>query len=518
MLWMSLVFPQLALESVPGLVENPQPWALTAEGRVFACNAAASRHGIQAGHGLSAALALAPMLQHCRHDPGRDQAVLEALAEWALGLSAEVVLEFPFALSLEIGGSLRYFGGLSSILARVETGLGKRQHQFNLAVAPTPLAALWLARSGTRGREPALQVVLDKAGLRPVLATLPVSVMDLPSDVLIRLQGVGLDTIGDCLSMPNTALSRRYGEGLSLQLAKALGQIPDPRLGYQPPEIFCREVDLQAPVQEISWCLPVLDRLLPDVMHWAARQARVVTRVRITLKHELHAPTLQEVGFAGAAQLEHLQWVLHEHLEKLQVPCPIVGLGVQILDSVVLDQPVADLLPGAPVRLREGQQLLERLRARLGPNTVLGLGLCDDHRPERSWTYREPGSGEPVRHRKSFGRGGAWMALPDAGTGVRNGPRGHGVAGDSGQATQKHDQPRPLWLLETVRDLGNHTLPCLRRPLRLLSGPERIESGWWDGSDVARDYYIAADQDGPQYWVYRNCRGEGRWFLQGIFA
>ena len=27
--------------------------------------------------------------------------------------------------------------------------------------------------------------------------------------------------------------------------------------------------------------------------------------------------------------------------------------------------------------------------------------------------------------------------------------------------------------------------------LELLAGPERIESGWWDGADVQRDYYVA---------------------------
>jgi protein ImuB len=78
--------------------------------------------------------------------------------------------------------------------------------------------------------------------------------------------------------------------------------------------------------------------------------------------------------------------------------------------------------------------------------------------------------------------------------------------------------PRPLWLLEIPRDLGCGALPALTGPLRLLSGAERIESGWWDGADVARDYFVAAAEDGPHYWVYRDCSRESRWFLQGVFA
>jgi protein ImuB len=58
------------------------------------------------------------------------------------------------------------------------------------------------------------------------------------------------------------------------------------------------------------------------------------------------------------------------------------------------------------------------------------------------------------------------------------------------------------------------------RPLRLLCGPERIESGWWDASLVERDYFIAQAGDGALVWIYRarvpksNCG----WFLHGRFG
>jgi protein ImuB len=52
----------------------------------------------------------------------------------------------------------------------------------------------------------------------------------------------------------------------------------------------------------------------------------------------------------------------------------------------------------------------------------------------------------------------------------------------------------------------------------LLAGPERIESGWWDGADVQRDYYVASDPQGARFWIYRECAGARKWFLQGIFG
>ncbi len=71
--------------------------------------------------------------------------------------------------------------------------------------------------------------------------------------------------------------------------------------------------------------------------------------------------------------------------------------------------------------------------------------------------------------------------------------------------------------------------PARRGPLRLLGEAERIETGWWDGGDIARDYYTAADLHGVRLWIFvreprrtggsstecsgeheRVCKGEGR--------
>jgi protein ImuB len=67
----------------------------------------------------------------------------------------------------------------------------------------------------------------------------------------------------------------------------------------------------------------------------------------------------------------------------------------------------------------------------------------------------------------------------------------------------------------------------------LLSGPERIEGGWWDCNLVQRDYFIAEDDHAQWFWIYRT-RGnhlaaaggqkgsqrdlDASWYLQGIFG
>ena len=81
---------------------------------------------------------------------------------------------------------------------------------------------------------------------------------------------------------------------------------------------------------------------------------------------------------------------------------------------------------------------------------------------------------------------------------------------------------RPLWFFDPPR-------PVRIRRFRLLAGPERIESGWWDDA-VARDYYVALGEDGAQCWLFHtrgNARPQRRgvdspsddgWFLHGYFS
>jgi protein ImuB len=78
---------------------------------------------------------------------------------------------------------------------------------------------------------------------------------------------------------------------------------------------------------------------------------------------------------------------------------------------------------------------------------------------------------------------------------------------------------RPLWLLLAPQELdAQRGRPRHGGALELLAGPERIESGWWDGADARRDYYVVADARGGRFWIYRDCVGARKWFLHGIFG
>jgi protein ImuB len=60
-------------------------------------------------------------------------------------------------------------------------------------------------------------------------------------------------------------------------------------------------------------------------------------------------------------------------------------------------------------------------------------------------------------------------------------------------------------------------------PLTLITGPERIESGWWDFArpqrgTVYRDYFVARNPGGQMLWIFRELTAPRGWFLHGLFA
>jgi hypothetical protein len=80
------------------------------------------------------------------------------------------------------------------------------------------------------------------------------------------------------------------------------------------------------------------------------------------------------------------------------------------------------------------------------------------------------------------------------------------------------DGHRPLWLLPApvALDVRNGRL-YWEGALALEPERERIEGGWWDGADIARDYFIAHGSQGRRFWVFREMHGT-QWFLHGLFG
>ena len=476
MLWLALILPELPLQVFMRGVDDPGTLAVV-EGhprpRVVAATGAARSRGVAPGSSLAGALAVVPELQLRPRDPALEAATLAELATWAGQFTSCVSLDPPHAIVLEISASLRLFGGAEALARRIATALPQLGLTAALAVAPTPLAANWLARAcpgSVVGFAPAWWRRLDSFPVALLAEGGAVS-----GATLELLHGIGARSLADAARLPRDGLARRQAGAVSDALARARGELPDPRPWFVPPEHFESRLVLPACVATTEPLLFAARRLVSGLVAWLAARHAGLDRCRLHLEHEAHPETVLEIVTGQPGRDEaRLVLLAREHLAALALPAPVEALRLTA-DAPARLAPASGDLFGDPAAARDGAALLlERLRARLGAGAVHTVHPYPDHRPERAWQAAAPGA----------------RPAPDA--------LGRG--------------PRPLWLLHQPRALDS------TRTLTLLSGPERIESGWWDGADIRRDYYVARAASAGIWWVFEQLDPPGGWYVHGFFG
>ncbi len=469
MLWLALFAPELPFDLLKRQGHPPQrPAALLAsDGRVAliaAVNAAAHRAGLTPGQSLAHAHTLAPGLLLLRRDPKAEDEALERLASCAYRFSDRILLA-EGAVLLEVGGSLRLFGDVETLLARLHDAVSPLGLTLRQGLAPEPELALLLARSGG-GR------LLDPVRQRRTLAALPLAAAPLPSALVAELAECGLSSVGGLLQQPRAALGERFGPELVAWLARLLGERPPPYPAFVPQERFHAALDLPQPAHTVPELAFALRRLCQELAACLSGRHLGVERFLLCLRSRQSLEEIEVSLRSPAAQAERLFAAAETVLAVRTLRGPVLGLSLEA-EALLPLLPSQGTLWGTVEAEGRLAELIERLEQRLGEAAVYRLGLIADHRPERAF-YRLSASAD----------------VPPA-------PAGCAPAGE-----------RPTWLLPAPRAvaIADYTL---------LAGPERIESGWWDGADIRRDYYLARDRAGRRCWLFRDRRG---WFLHGFFA
>ncbi len=423
---------------------------------------------------VAAAIALAPALRVAPRDPAAETEALLGVAGWAAQFTPGVALEFPDGVLLEVSGSLKLFGGLESLLGRLRRGLDEMGWSSVLAGAPTPRAAFWFALVGKQ------EFIGESAELEPVLAELSVEVLRCNDETLAAFEAIGVRTLGELRTLPREGVARRFGQGPLAEFDRALGRLPDPRNFFVLPARFGAAIELPAEVTQAEALLFAARRLIVQLAGFLAARSSGVQRFVFRLRHRDKAATEIAIGLvAPSRDAGHFTLLLRERLSNFTLAEPVREISLRADDVVPLAGHNLGLALEQGKPPGQWEHLVERLRSRLGTGAVYGLSSHAEHRPERAVAITEPGS-RPLH--------------PDFGE-------------------------RPFWLLERPKPLAEvGAAPHYEGPLELLAGPERIESGWWDGGDVARDYFVARTQSESLVWVYREWRGEGGWYLHGVFA
>ncbi|MFM7206685.1 MAG: Y-family DNA polymerase [Planctomycetaceae bacterium] len=537
------------------------------------------RAAIPAGTSLAEAMAVLAIAHGSRachvaevqpDDPAADREALERLARWCRRYSPAVGIEDviegdPECLHLDVTGTAGFFGGEESLARTVVWALAARGLHVRVAIADTPGVA-WAAAHHTdavsRACGAAAAVVVRRAvagspsaGVRLAsrrrsrwavvprgeaaarLAELPIAALRVDKATATAVAEVGIDTLGGVLALSPRSLASRFPPLLRRRLAEFHGTRAEPIVPPDgealPQESHAFDFPMRAADlgehELIGLMTGLIGRCLAPL---AARGAGVLAlQVRLERGPRTAAPPLViDVGlFRPTASLPHLRELVRLRLGRQRLPMEIDGVAVEVIAAGAVSCRQRLLFGGgqngleSPDADAEVAMLLDRLAGRLGRGAVCEPRAVGDPQPEHAWIAAPPANrpdvrGQPVlrdggrvvrdRVSRSGARGYAVpRPLPAGRRPIWMPPRPVPLAGPEGEVMAvAPDGPPARFRLGDV----------LHRVVQ-AHGPERIETAWWRGPTVRRDYYVVETDSGERFWLFRRLR-DGGWFLHGIFA
>ena len=499
-------------------------------------------------------------------DPAADREALERIARWCRRFSPtvgieEVVAGEPECLHLDVTGTAGFFGGEESLVRTTVWTLAARGVHTRAAIADTPAAAWAAARHtdavarllhqnaplvvrravegssspGVRlaSRRHRRWAVVPRGEAAARLAELPIAALRIDEATAAAIAEVGIDTIGGVLALSPRSLASRFPPLLRRRLAEFQGHVAEPIV---PPGGEALPQESQAfdfPVRTVDLdeqqLLGLIDGLVGRCLAPLVARGEGVLALQVRLEHGARmavAPTVIDVGlFRPTASRQHLVELVRLRLARQRLPVEIDGVAVELIAAGAVACRQRLLFGGGVGGLEssdadaEVAMLLDRLAGRLGRTAVFEPHVVGDAQPEHAWI-----AAPPARPRQPAARDGSRAPRDRV---SRSGARGYAVP------RPMPGGRRPIWMPPRpvpldgpegeVMAVAPDGPPARFRlgdvPHRIVQahGPERIETAWWRGPTVRRDYYVVETDSGERFWLFRRLR-DGGWFLHGMFA
>lgn len=468
--------------------------------RIAASDRRAAALGLHPGLAIADARAQVPGLVVAESEPEEDAALLARMAEDCDRWTPLVAYDPPHGLILDVTGCAHLFGGEEALRERIVARFARGRFEALSGLAGTPEAARALARFGAGG---IVAPGAEEAAVRP----LPVAALEAPAETLLALSRAGLKRVGDLADRPSRPLAARFGQDLTVRLARILGHEDRRITPIRPPPGYLVERAFAEPVgdrEDIDRCLRRLADRMALMLEERGEGGRVfeaaffrtdgaVRRLRVATGRPSRDP-------------QAILRLLAEKIDALADPLD-PGFGFDLIRlAAPRAEPLAHLQPdldGAAVEEDEAADLIDRLVARFGAERVSRLAPVDTHVPERSAREVSALAGEPA---------GEWPAQAPGEPPLR--------------PLRLFDPPQPV---EAIAELPDGP-PARFRWRRVVhdvaraEGPERIAPEWWRDRDApTRDYYRVEDARGRRFWLFRAGLYERgahapRWYLHGLFA
>ena len=208
--FVSIWFPHLATDwftlRKPGLKGLPFVLTVSSHGRkmISVANPLAQQAGLHTAMTLADARALLPALQTFDDKPGLEQQLLQRIAEWCIRFTPVAAPHSPNGIVLEASGCTHLWKGEQGYVTDIVNRLAARGYTVKAAIADTVGAAWAVARFSK-------EQVVGTGKQADALRYLPPAALRLDADVIEKLNKLGLRRVADLISMPRSALRRRFG-------------------------------------------------------------------------------------------------------------------------------------------------------------------------------------------------------------------------------------------------------------------------------------------------------------------
>lgn len=498
-LWLALRFNALPLQAL-NLDHNAERATVVIEKqRVIYLNVAAQNSGVRCGFDVTTAQLVSEcdVLERNRKKEAQVLAELSAqLYQFTPYIETYICQNSPHAgLFLEVSTCLKLFSGLRALVANIVSFLAATTYSFNCGFAHTAKGAWLLSFNPTdiTGDE-------DKALFCERLKNLPIQLLhDFPS-VIDVLAKTGFKTLGDITRQIDaqniSSIKKRFG----LQFAQALCDIfaiehnlqknllfDKPLPVYQPVENFSENIQFDYPISQSDQLHHPIEYLLQNLSQYLRKRQQECQYIEWTLFDIYRNNYVLHVQSDSAeSHWELLYDLTLIQLDSRELPFEVDSLTLTCINASACQNRSQTLAFDSSRKSRSGARsfaiTIAKLKARLGDAAIFKLTYRDALLPETS---------------------NAFIALPET---------------CNQQLPDVHKKSmRPAWLLPApllieVRKQGLYW----RGQLKILAGPERIRSTWWDNV-TARDYFVAQRHDHVRLWVFLDLHKK-IWYVHGIFG
>jgi protein ImuB len=453
------------------------------------------------------------------HDPAADRQALQDLAIWCERFSPIVGLDQfdpPEGLLLDVTGIDHLFGGESALASCVLEAFHEQGYRAQVAIAETIGAAWAFARfAAGPSFQPAIEfdrlpadcqtcpttpVIVPHTETALRINLLPVAALRLEEESIRILHQLGVERIEQLAALPREAIAVRLGDDVLGRIDQALGQCPEVMVPCRAAPRFEAKHVLEQSTDRRETIEQILCHLTNDLIEMLALHNQGALQVRYQFACQDCSLLSLLVGlFRPTVNATHLLNLVRLQLDSRAIPADVVSISVQALVTARLPCVQRRLLDEAT---RDDPQelamLIDRLSSRLGTNTVLATRLRTNALPEYAYTTI-PLTGDMVSRARLHAASG------------RQGTRG--------------PMERPLRLLNpplrlAVISISPHGSPASffygnrQHIVHRHWGPERIETAWWRGSTVRRDYFRVETKAGAYFWLFRRL-DDRSWFLHG---